>query len=262
MSKITPFHGFSKLNFEERLHELNKHRYLDDPSLHYFLHPHLPPLSMAEKFIENVIGYFPIPIGVAVNFEIDGRKLIIPMAVEETSIIAAASKTARWIVSHGHITTGIKGHLSIGQIQIAQVKNFSLFENIILENKLNLMEEVNHDIAKGLVTRGGGVKDIEIRRLKRPDGQDMAVLHVLIDTCDAMGANIINQICEFLKPHIERLTDEHVNMCILSNLNDTRLAWAKITMENIDSELVNELKKRRFLLNVIRIAPPLIIKGS
>ena len=90
-------------------------------------------------------------------------------------------------------------------------------------------------MAHGLVSRGGGVEDIQVRKIDRGDGSIMAVIHVLADPCDAMGANIINQVCEYLKGPIENLTGETVTMCILSNLVDTKLTRAKVEIHDIDS---------------------------
>lgn len=159
------------------------------------------------------------------------------MAVEETSIIAAASKTARWIRENGEITTEVLGSTIIGQIQIAKVKDYEHLKKTVAENRLNWIEEVNRVVAHNMVARGGGVKDIYLRPIERPDGQMMAVLHVQLDPCDAMGANIINQVCEYLAGPVEQLAGEQVTMKILSNLVDTRLTKAKVVMNNIDAKM-------------------------
>jgi len=199
--------------------------------------------GLGEKFIENVVGYFQMPLGVATNFKIDGRDFMIPMAVEETSIVAAASKTAKWVRESGSITTESIGCEIIGQIQISKVKNFQKFEEILLAKKTELIQLANQEVAFGMVRRGGGVSDIQIRKLQRPDGAVMAVIHVLMNPVDAMGANIINQVCEFLKHPIEELTGESVTMCILSNLVDTQLTKVTVTLEKIDSELAAKIEE-------------------
>ena len=123
LSKL--FKGFSKLSSSERFTALIKAGVFTQQDVKYLKSGGLKKLDLAEKFIENVIGYFQIPLGVATNFCIDDRNVLIPMAVEETSIIAAASKTARWVNEHGFIKTSVKGKKGvIGQIQIAEVKNF------------------------------------------------------------------------------------------------------------------------------------------
>ena len=187
-----------------------------------------------------------MPIGVATNFRIDGRDFVIPMAVEETSIIAAASKTAKWIREAGEIKTEQLGNLIIGQIQLAHVKNFAATAALVNENAAKWIEIANRDVAHGLVARGGGVRAIEVREVPRADDHDagsMAVLHVLMDPCDAMGANIVNQVCEYLKAPVELATGESVTMCILSNLVDTRVTRATVTLRGIDPVLGRKIEE-------------------
>jgi hydroxymethylglutaryl-CoA reductase len=193
----------------------------------------LPP-DIAEHLIENVIGYFPMPLGVATNFRIDGRDLVIPMAVEETSIIAAASATAKWVRREGEIRTYTRGNLIIGQIQLPSVRNVTRAREILHDARDSLIALANACLP-GLVRRGGGVREIALREIERPthDGT-MLVIHVLCDPCDAMGANLINQVTEALKPRIEALTAEKVGLCILSNLVDSKLACAEVRIRNVD----------------------------
>ena len=231
------FQGFSKLTREQRFNRLIEMGALNREDVKFLSQGGIKDFALAENFIENVIGYFQLPLGVATNFCIDGKEILIPMAVEETSIVAAASMTARWVREFGGITTKTLGHLIIGQIQIAKVKNFDFLSTQIELHKNTLVQEANRHVAKGMVERGGGVRDIQTRRLPRGDGFDMAILHVLADPCDAMGANVINQVCEFLKDPIEELTGETVTMCILSNLVDTKLTQAQVRMRGIDPEL-------------------------
>lgn len=240
------FSGFSKLNRTERLSRLVKIGALSNDDVQYLNSGIGIAPELAEKFIENVIGYFQMPLGVATNFRIDGRDYVIPMAVEETSIIAAASKTAKWIHEQGEITTETVGNWVIGQIQLAKVTDFNRFAALITEQKANFITAANTDVAQGLVARGGGVADLLVRHIIRDDGAAMAVVHVLVDACDAMGANIVNQVCEYLKGPIERLTGERVTMCILSNLNDTKLTRAKIVIHNIDPQLGADLEEASY----------------
>lgn len=235
------FEGFSKLAKQERLDRLVKMGALTIDEVKYLNQTAGLPTDLAEKFIENVIGYFQLPLGVAANLCIDGKDYVIPMAVEETSIIAAVSKTAKWIKNHGEITTETIGNNSIGQIQLAKVKDFMAFEKAILAHKTDFIQAANRDVAHGLVNRGGGISDLIIRKIPRADGFTMAILHVHVDTCDAMGANIINQICEYLKDPIQILTGEKVTMCILSNLNDTKLTRAKVTLRDVDPALAEAI---------------------
>ena len=237
------FQGFSKLTREQRFNRLVEMGALQREDVKFLSQGGIKDFTLAENFIENVIGYFQLPLGVATNFCIDGREILIPMAVEETSIVAAASKTAKWVREFGEISTKTLGHLIIGQIQIAKVKNFDFISAQIALHKNALIQEANRQVSKAMVERGGGVKDIEVRRLPRGDGLDMAILHVLADPCDAMGANIINQVCEFLKAPIEELTGESVTMCILSNLVDTKLTQAQVRLRGIDPELAERISE-------------------
>ncbi len=237
------FKGFSKLSKQERFDCLSRAGLLDLKSIKTLKASDIFEVDLAEKFIENALGYFALPLGVATNFVIDGRELFIPMAVEETSIIAAASKTARWVNENGSLTTSMKGQESIGQIQISKLKSETDFKIWLDEHKESLIEQANKEVASGLVARGGGVSKIYLRTLKRPDGETMGVLHLHVNCCDAMGANIINQICEFLKTKIEASSSESVTMCILSNLTDTRLACAKVVLKNQDPVLCRKISE-------------------
>lgn len=245
-SAENPFAGFSKLSRDERFARLIEMGALEADDVKFLRAGGIKTPDLAEKFIENVLGYFQLPLGVATNFLIDGQDFVIPMAVEETSIIAAASKTAKWVRESGEITTETVGNLVIGQIQLGRIKNFEALEKTVEANKTNWIELANRDVASGLVARGGGVQDIRVREVPRADTGDhgsMAVIHVLADPCDAMGANIINQVCEYLKAPVEAATGETVTMCILSNLVDTKLTRARVVIRNIDPELGRKIEE-------------------
>ena len=235
------FSGFSKLDRKDRLRRLVEMGAISTGEMDYLLSGAKIDYSLAENLIENVIGYFQVPLGVAANFVIDGKARPIPMAVEETSIIAAASKTAKWIRENGEITTEVIGQNIIGQIQVAKVKDYNRLEQFIFKNKLDLIEMANRDVAMGLKNRGGGVNDITLRKIDRGDDSFMAVIHVHADPVDAMGANIMNQVCEYLKRPVEDATEENVTMCILSNLVDTKLTRAKIVLRGLEKELIEKI---------------------
>ncbi|MCB0394036.1 MAG: hydroxymethylglutaryl-CoA reductase, degradative, partial [Bdellovibrionales bacterium] len=225
--------GFSKLTREQRYQKLTELGFLDQLDVDFLrAGAHVAP-ELAEHFIENVIGFFQMPLGVATNFRIDGQDYVIPMAVEETSIIAAASKTAKWVREFGECRTGVIGDCIIGQIQISRLNNPFQFKQKIEEKRVELLKRCN-EIAEGLCRRGGGFKDISVRILDRHDEKKMGVIHLYANPVDAMGANIMNQVCEGLKPQIEKLTGEKVSMCILSNLVDSKLTRAEILIRNID----------------------------
>lgn len=237
------FQGFSRLDRAERFQRLLQLGALTREDLDFLDQGGVKDSTLADKLIENVIGYFQLPLGVATNFHIDGQDYVIPLAVEETSIIAALSKTAKWIRQQGEINTWVDGECIIGQIQLAKVRDFARFEQIFLENKRFLTEKANEDVAANMVRRGGGVIDLHLRRLPRHDGYDMAVIHLTMNSCDAMGANIVNQVLEYLKAPIENLTGEQVSMCILSNLNDQKLTTAQVIIQDVDVELGERLQE-------------------
>lgn len=237
------FQGFSKLTRQERYQKLMNAGVLNQDEVDFLDQGGLKDLTLGEKFIENVIGYFQLPLGVATNFRIDGRDVLIPMAVEETSIVAAASKTAKWVRDSGFIQTRVDGHEIIGQIQVAKLKNPDVFTKIIQEQAAHLIAIANQEVAFGLVKRGGGVTDIKVRLLDRPDGLKMGVVHVMANPCDAMGANVINQVCEYLKSPIEEVTGEKVTMCILSNLVTTKITKSEVVLEKINGELAEKIEE-------------------
>jgi hydroxymethylglutaryl-CoA reductase len=237
------FQGFSKLPREVRFQRLLALGAMTEEDISYLKQGGIQDPHLADKLIENVIGYFQLPLGVATHFCIDDCDYVIPLAVEETSIIAALSKTAKWIRQHGVIRTHVTGTAILGQIQLAKIRDFEKFSSVFSENKPFLIEKANEDVAENMVRRGGGVLDLELRKLSRDDGGDMAVLHLMMDSCDAMGANIMNQVLEYLKEPIEQLTGEQVTMCILSNLNDQKLTTATVTMEGIDPVLGERLQE-------------------
>jgi hydroxymethylglutaryl-CoA reductase len=237
MSK-RPFENFHRMTRLERLAKVREHCGLSDEET-LILSGETPfSLDVAEHLIENVVGFFPMPIGVATNFRIDGREILIPMAVEETSIIAAASSTAKWVSREGSVRTYMKGNLIIGQVQLPNVRNVAHARTVLQEYRAELINLANACIPN-LIARGGGVREIAIREIPRPAFEStpagtMLVLHILCDPCDAMGANLINQVCEALKPRIEQITDERVGLCILSNLTDGKLAGAEVVVRGID----------------------------
>ncbi len=237
------FSGFSKLTREERFKRLLELGALNPTDMDFLKAGGVQDTNLADKLIENVIGYFQLPLGVATNFRINQQDYVIPMAVEETSIIAALSKTAKWIRQSGSIQAKVTGDCILGQIQMAKVQDFTRLEKVFTQNKVFLIEKANEEVAFSMVKRGGGVLDLELRSVKRPDGGDMAVIHLKMNSCDAMGANIINQVLEFLKEPIEQLTGEVVTMCILSNLNDEKLATAEVILEEVDPELGERLEE-------------------
>ena len=239
------FKGFSKLSMPDRFARLVEMKALTQTDIKYLKAGGIKKPDLAEKFVENVIGYFQIPLGIATNFCIDGKRIPIPMAVEETSIIAAASKTARWVSEHGSIKTATKGVGVIGQVQISHVKDFEKLKQIIQENKKEWIHRLHTDVVPSMHKRGGGIVDIYARLLSKGENttEQMAVVHVVVDTCNAMGANIVNQVCEYLRTLIESVTHEEVSVCIVSNLSDSKLTTAEIVMSDLDQEFIEKIEQ-------------------
>jgi hydroxymethylglutaryl-CoA reductase len=224
--------GFSRLSYQQRISYLSKALGLDHAEIEALRgRSTTSEINLAESCIENAVGYFAMPIGIAAYMLIDGRDVVVPMAVEETSIIAAASSAAKFFYSHGGVTTGTEGVLNIGQIQIPGPKHPRRVVETLAENQEFLLAYGN-ELAPSLTERGGGVRRIEGRILP-----GMVVIHAYVDTCDAMGANLINQLCEGLKPAVEGVTGEEVGVCILSNLTDTRMSHATVRVTQIDRSL-------------------------
>ena len=240
--KIKMFSGFSKLNQSQRYKRLMEMGALTRAEVQYLKTGGVKRLDLANTLIENVVGYFQMPLGVAANFVIDGVPVLIPMAVEETSIIAAASKTARWVSEYGFIRTSSKNRCSIGQLQIHQVKDFENLKKVFEKNQEKWITAVHKNVIPGMAARGGGVRGFQFRKIEHPGGA-MAVVHILVDTCNAMGANSINQICEYLKDPVEEASGEKISICILSNLSDSCLAEAEIVMRGLDSDLMTRIEE-------------------
>ena len=245
-NKTDLFKGFSRLSREEKWSRLIQLGALSPQDMKYLKSGGLKKPDLAEKFIENVIGYFQIPLGVATNFFIDGRRRVIPMAVEESSIIASASKTARWIKEHGSLTTSVKGRGVIGQIQINQVRNLEKLKKLLQEKEKEWIQKIHQEVIPSMCKRGGGVKGFHLRSFQKntvSSMEQMAVIHIIVDTCDAMGANIVNQVCEYTGILIEADSDEKVSVCIVSNLSDCQLIKAEVLMSGLSPSLMKKIEQ-------------------
>ena len=177
----------------------------------------LSPAS-ADKLIENVIATFGLPFAIAPNFRVNGRDYIVPLVVEEPSIVAALSSAARLARSGGGFEVDCDVSLATGQVHLASIADSRTASAAILAAKDRLLAFAN-EVQPRLVARGGGVRDIEVRELELPGGDVSLVVHLLVDTCDAMGANLVNTICEAIGPELAALVDGEVAM-------STGLSWA------------------------------------
>lgn len=181
-------------------------------------------LDQANRMIENVIGLFPMSFGIATNFQINGKDVLIPMVIEEPSVVAAASNAAKMARKKGGFSASISGQIMIGQIQILDVVDPFYTRQILYQHKTEILALANEQDPI-LVKLGGGAKDIKVRILETPRGP-MLVLHLLVDVKDAMGANAVNTMAEAVAPLIEKTTGGTVNLRIISNLAIHRLARA------------------------------------
>jgi len=225
MGKTSQLPGFYKLNLEERLRVVREFAGLSDEEVGILKSTGSLKLEQADRMIENVIGTTELPLGIAVNFLINGRDYLIPMAIEEPSVVAAASNAARMARVKGGFRTSSTEPVMIGQIQLTGVRDPSEAKEAILSNQEKIIEIANEQDPM-LVKLGGGAKDLEVRVLDTPSGP-MVIVHLLVDTRDAMGANVINTMAEAVAPFIERVTEGRVYLRIVSNLADMRLARAE-----------------------------------
>ncbi len=181
--------------------------------------------DQVDRMIENVVGAMPVPLGVAVNFRVNEKDYLIPMAIEEPSVVAAASHAAKMARARGGFTATTTGSLMIGQIQVVRVPVPSEARAAVLAHRGEIIAMAN---AKDpiLVNLGGGAKEVEARILDTVRGP-MLIVHLIVDTQDAMGANAVNTMAEAIAPYLETLTGGHVYLRIISNLAVKRLARSR-----------------------------------
>jgi len=185
--------------------------------------------SQAEHMIENVVGIYALPFGIATNFLINGMDYLVPMVVEEPSIVAGVSYAAKLARGGGGFITTADDPVMIGQIQVLDVDNVYAAAGRVWEARDHLLEEANC-CDRVMVELGGGARGIELRPFPETPAGPMLIVHLLFDVRDAMGANAINTTCERLAPLIETITGGRVNLRILSNLADRRKAMASCTI--------------------------------
>ncbi len=183
-------------------------------------------IDQADRMIENVVGLYNLPLGIGVNFLINGRDYLIPMVVEEPSVVAAVSYAARLARYGGGFTTGSSDPVMIAQIQLLGVTDPDQATAAILQEKAALLQLAN--TSPSIAAQGGGPVDLQVRYLPETPTEPMLIVHLLFDTRDAMGANAINTAAETIAPHLERLTGGYALLRILSNLSDQRRAWATV----------------------------------
>lgn len=232
--------SFYKLEHQQRLEKIAEFLGESDFSQDHFLNTGNTEFQTVDNMIENAIGTMNIPIGVATNMIIDGKDRLIPMATEESSVVAAVCNAARQCRATGGFYTHTSEHIMIGQIQLIDVINPMITKQVILENEHDI-KAICNDVDPLLVKLGGGFKGLEVKVLD--DGHEYNIIvHILVDTCDAMGANAVNSMVEALSPALEGWTSAKANMRILSNLADKRLSMARATWptDEIGGEAVRD----------------------
>ncbi|MDW8034046.1 MAG: hydroxymethylglutaryl-CoA reductase, degradative [Nitrososphaerota archaeon] len=220
--------GFYNLSIEERRSKIAEFAGLTPEEVELLSKEGNLSLEIANRMVENVIGTMAYPFSVALNFLIDGKEYIIPMVIEETSVVAAASNAAKITRSKGGIFTEATDPIMIGQVQLTRISDPFSARMKILEHKEDILKIAN-DQDPVLVKFGGGAKDLEVRVLESPIGT-MVITHLLVDVRDAMGANAVNTMCEAVAPFIEKITGGKVCLRILSNLADKRIIRARTTV--------------------------------
>ena len=190
--------------------------------------------AAADKMVENAVGVYALPIGIAQNFIVNGRKVWVPMAIEEPSVIAGASYMARLARSGGGFFASTDEPYMIGQMQILDIADPANARVKLLEHGAELLSEAAK-IDPILSELGGGPRELDVRLIENSPIGPFLVLHIVLDVRDAMGANAINTACERLAPQVEAITSGRVHLKILSNLADRRLARARVSIP------VNEL---------------------
>jgi len=219
--------GFYKLSFKKRLKVLEGFAGLNKEEIK-ILSNRGALGEIGERMIENVVGTMPLPLGIATNFLINGKDYLIPMAIDEPSVVAAASNAAKMAREKGGFETSSTEPIMIGQIQVTNIPDSLMAKSKILENKKKILEIANKKDPL-LLKLGGGAKDIEVREINRMRIEEgkMIILHLLVNVKDAMGANVVNTMTEAVSPWLEKITGGKTLLRIVSNLATHRLASAK-----------------------------------
>ncbi len=223
--------NFFKMTVAERLAALRERNLLSEADIEMLTGgDHTLRTATADKMIENVIGVLGLPLGIGLNFLINGRDYVVPLCVEEPSIVAGLSGAARMARLSGGYKASATDPILIGQVQVVDMGDPLAAMDALRARKAEIVSLAN-SLHPKMVARGGGARDIELFRHHAPvDGREMVVLHLLVDTRDAMGANLVNTMCEGVASLVESITGGKVFLRILSNLTDRALARAEVVI--------------------------------
>jgi hydroxymethylglutaryl-CoA reductase len=220
--------GFHKLPMEERLARIGQMFRLSEAELEQLRGEGTLDPALANQMIENAVGTFSLPLGLGLNLNVNGRDYLVPMAVEEPSVVAAVSFASKIVREAGGFVAEADESMMIGQVQVSNYGDPGRASEKILDAKEQILALAN-SFHPAMVARGGGARDVEVRLLPAPEGprgEPLLIVHILIDTQEAMGANLINTVAEGVAPLIEQITGGRVYLRILSNLADKRLSRA------------------------------------
>src|SRR5690606_39169834 len=212
---------FYKLSIEERVRAVHERGLLNVSDFRALsTGRHTLDLSAADKMIENVVGVMGLPLGLGMNLVVNGKRYIAPMVVEEPSVVAALGSACKLVGACGGFTAEASDPILIGQIQIVDLPDMAKARTKLLERRQEILNLAN-SFHPNMVARAGGAGDIELYQHPLPSsGKPMLVVHLLVDTRDAMGANLVNGMCEGVAPLVESITGGRVFLRILSNLTD------------------------------------------
>ena len=223
--KTSEVSGFYKKGAADRWQVIREFGDLTDAEVSTIGNTGALAFDQVDRMIENVVGVMPVPLGVAVNFRVNGRDVLVPMAIEEPSVVAAASNAAKMARGKGGFTANTSGPIMIGQIQLVGVSDPHGARMTILAHRDEILSMANEKDPV-LVKFGGGAKDVEVRVVETARGP-MVITHLIVDCRDAMGANAVNTMAESIAPHLETWTGGRVYLRIVSNLAVRRLARAR-----------------------------------
>ncbi len=227
---------FYKLSVEERVRIVHERGLLNNSDFRALASgKHTLELDAADKMIENVVGVMGLPLGLGMNLVVNGKQYVVPMVVEEPSVIAALGSACKLVRATGGFRTEATDPILIGQIQVVNLPDMEKAKQALRDRKLEIINLAN-SFHPNMVARGGGARDIELFVHPLPSSaRPMLVVHLLVDTRDAMGANLVNGMCEGVAPLVESITGGEVFLRILSNLTDRSLARAscKIPVEHL-----------------------------
>ncbi|MFP3946220.1 MAG: hydroxymethylglutaryl-CoA reductase, degradative [Archaeoglobaceae archaeon] len=228
--KSSRISGFYKLSLEDRLKEVKEFADLSDEEVNVIATTGSLDADLADQMIENVVGTFEFPLGVATNFLIDNKDYLIPLVIEEPSVVAAASNAARMARTEGGFTTSASPPHMIGQIQLLNMSDPYSTRMEILRHKEEVIKIANEQDPV-LLKFGGGCRDVEVRVIDSNSVKPMVIVHLIVDVRDAMGANAVNTMSEAVAPYIEEITGVRTHLRIISNLATLRVARAKAVFE-------------------------------